>query len=93
LTLQAKSGSIDTDMESLVVSKENPVKQGEKTNERRTLNLWPDAGRALGIGKNATYEAAERGDIAGAIRMGGRWLVLRDPFERMLRGETTGAKA
>jgi len=60
--------------------------------ERRTMNLWPDAGRALGLGKDATYQAAEKGEITGAIRIGSRWLVLRDPFEKMLRGEPVGAK-
>jgi predicted DNA-binding transcriptional regulator AlpA len=61
--------------------------------ERRTINLWPDAGRALGLGKYATYGAAERGDFPGAIRIGGRWLVLREPFERVLKGENRGAVA
>jgi len=56
------------------------------------MNLWPDAGRALGLGKDATYQAAEKGEITGAIRIGSRWLVLRDPFEKMLRGEPVGAK-
>lgn len=55
-------------------------------NERRTINLWPEAARMLGTGKNATYEAAARGEIPGAIRLGGRWLVLREPFERFLNG-------
>jgi hypothetical protein len=62
--------------------------------ERRTMNLWPDAGRALGLGKTATYQAAARGEIAGCIRIGSRWLVLREPFEKMLRGGVvaTGGK-
>jgi hypothetical protein len=28
-----------------------------------TVPLWPTAGRALGLGRSATYEAAKRGDI------------------------------
>ena len=35
-----------------------------------TVPLWPTAGRALGLGRNATYEAAERGDIP-TIKTGG----------------------
>jgi hypothetical protein len=56
--------------------------------ERKTINLWPNAGRALGLSKNATYEAAKRGEITGVIRIGKRFLVLRAPFERMLQGES-----
>jgi hypothetical protein len=29
-----------------------------------TVPLWPQAGRALGLGRNATYEAAQLGKIA-----------------------------
>lgn len=53
--------------------------------ERRTMNLWPDAGRQLGLGKNATYQAAERGQIP-VIRIGKRLLVSRVAFDRMLAG-------
>ena len=55
---------------------------------RQTMNLWPNAGRALVLSKNSTYEAAKRGEITGLIRIGKRFLVLRAPFERMLRGES-----
>ena len=27
------------------------------------MPLWPDAGRALGLSRNATYDAARRGEI------------------------------
>lgn len=27
------------------------------------VSLWPEAGQALGLGRNATYEAARRGEI------------------------------
>jgi len=49
------------------------------------MNLWPDAGRLLGLGKNATYGAADRSEIPGAFRVGKRWLVSREAFERALR--------
>jgi excisionase family DNA binding protein len=61
----------------------------EPTNERRTINLWPAAGAQLGLSKNATYEAAERGDIPGAFRIGKRWLVSREAFEKFLSGGET----
>lgn len=56
----------------------------ESTNERRTINLWPAAGAQLGLSKNATYEAAERGEIPGVFRIGKRWLVRREVFEKFL---------
>ena len=55
--------------------------------ERRTINLWPDAGGQLGLSKNSTYEAAERGEVPGAFRIGKRWLVSRETFERFLSGK------
>ena len=44
-----------------------------------------DAAKALGIGRNQAYEAVRRGEIP-AIRIGKRWLVLREPLKRMLGG-------
>jgi hypothetical protein len=49
------------------------------------MPLWPDAGRQLGLSRNATYQAADRGQIPGVIRIGRRLLVCRDPFERFLQ--------
>lgn len=42
-----------------------------------------ETSRMLGIGINQTYEAAKAGDIP-AIRVGGRWLVLKAPLYKML---------
>jgi hypothetical protein len=56
--------------------------------ERRTMNLWPDAGRRLGVSKNLAYEAAARGEIVGCFRIGNRWLVSIEPFERALQEQT-----
>jgi len=62
------------------------AKSDEKTNEigtdRLTLSV-PEAGRLLGIGKNASYEAAARGDIP-VIRIGGRLLVPRRGLQHLL---------
>lgn len=43
----------------------------------------PDAGVRLGIGRNASYEAARRGDIP-VIRIGHRLRVPLPAFEQML---------
>ncbi len=56
--------------------------------ERRTYDV-EEAGRLLGIGRNAAYEAARRGDIP-SIRIGKRVLVPKAAFDRLLRGEAAG---
>lgn len=57
--------------------------------ERRTLTV-EEAGRMLGIGRGASYAAAQRGEIP-TIRIGRRLLVPVDRLERLLAGETTDA--
>lgn len=57
--------------------------------ERQTFDLWPDVGKRLGLGRNSVYAAAERGDIP-VIRVGGRLLVPKAAFERLLAGQETG---
>jgi excisionase family DNA binding protein len=52
---------------------------------RRTYDVG-EAGRLLGIGRNAAYEAARRGDIP-TIRLGRRLLVPKAALDRMLNGE------
>jgi hypothetical protein len=53
---------------------------------RETLDLWPDAGMRLGFSRDFTYEMAAKGEIAGAQKIGGKWVVFREPFQRMLEG-------
>ena len=48
-----------------------------------TMKLWPDAGQALGLSRNATYEAARRGEIP-TIRFGKLFKVPTAAFHRML---------
>ncbi len=48
------------------------------------------AGRALGIGRNAAYAAARRGDLP-TIRIGGAIRVLAAPLRRMLGIEPEAA--
>jgi len=56
--------------------------QERKDDSRRTYTVEETAD-ILGIGLNQAYEAAARGDIP-ALRVGRRWLVPRQAFERML---------
>jgi hypothetical protein len=50
------------------------------------MPLWPDAGRALGLSRNATYDAARRGEIK-TLRFG---KLLKVPTVWLL--ETCGHK-
>ena len=36
----------------------------------------PEAGRALGLGREASYHAAAAGELPGAVRIGKRWRVV-----------------
>ena len=49
---------------------------------RKTIRV-EEAGRWLGVSRNAAYEAAKRGEIP-TIKIGRRLLVPVVPFERML---------
>ena len=49
---------------------------------RKTFTV-PEAGRVLGIGRSAAYEAARTGQIP-TIRIGKRILVPRAALERLL---------
>ncbi len=51
--------------------------------EKQVLNLWPEKARALGLGKNAVYQAARNGQIP-TLRIGRRILVPRAALERLL---------
>jgi len=58
--------------------------EGEKRTARPTMSV-PEAGREyLGLGRDASYQAARRGEIP-AIRIGHRWIVPRIAMERMLQ--------
>ena len=60
--------------------------------EQPTVSLWPTAGRAVGLRRSATYDAAERGQIP-TIRLGRRIVVPTAALRRMLQldGETVVA--
>jgi excisionase family DNA binding protein len=56
----------------------------EKEVPRLVYDLWPEAGKMLGLTRNATYEAAKRGDIP-VIRIGKLLRVPKAAFDRMLK--------
>ncbi len=55
----------------------------KKEIERRTYNI-EEAGRMLGLGKNASYNAAHRQEIP-TIKVGGRLLVPKAALDRLLQ--------
>jgi predicted DNA-binding transcriptional regulator AlpA len=55
--------------------------------ERQTMNLWPQFGQTIGLGRNSTYAAAARGDFK-TIKIGGRILVPRAEVDRLLSQRT-----
>lgn len=54
-----------------------------KPEERPTIPLWPDTGRALGLSRSATYDSASRGEIP-VIRFGRRVVVPTAALRRLL---------
>jgi Helix-turn-helix domain len=60
------------------------INNGDLESEKLTITV-PQAGRALGIGRNAAYEAARNGQLP-TIRIGKRLLVPIVAFKRLLTG-------
>jgi len=56
----------------------------------RVVMTVPEAGAKLGLGRNASYAAAARGEIP-VIKIGARFKVPKVAFERMLAGAGTGS--
>ena len=52
--------------------------------DQPTLRIWPETGRALGLSRSATYDAAARGDIP-TLHIGRRLLVPTAALRAMLR--------
>src|SRR5690349_7306650 len=59
------------------------LETGVVHNSDRLVYTVTEAGRFLGLGRNAAYAAAQRGDIP-TIRIGRLLLVPKVPFHRML---------
>ena len=55
--------------------------------DQPTLQLWPQVGNILGLGRAATYDAARRGDIP-TIHFGRRIVVPTAALRRMLALDT-----
>ena len=55
--------------------------------EQPMMQLWPQVGKLLGLGRAATYEAARRGDIP-TMRFGRRIAVPTAALRRMLGIDT-----
>jgi excisionase family DNA binding protein len=55
------------------------------TTERLTYDIV-EAGRLLGLGRNASYEAAKTGQLP-TIKIGRRLLVPKVALERLLKGD------
>ena len=56
-------------------------------NERLTYDI-PEAGKKAGLGRNASYDAAKRGEIP-TIKIGGRLLVPKKKWDAVLNGEAS----
>ena len=66
-----------------ISGRKQPARSVRKSVGDRLVYTVPEAGRLLGLGRNAAYEAAKRGDIP-TLRMGRRLLVPKIPFHGML---------
>lgn len=71
----------------------DPARRGQNgppPSERGTLAYSvPQAGRLIGLGRNASYEAAARGELP-TVQIGSRLFVPVAAFERFLAGESLG---
>jgi excisionase family DNA binding protein len=61
------------------------LKRGRALEKPDTYSV-PEAGRRAGLGRNAAYAAARRGEIP-TIQFGRKLRVPRVAFERLLAGE------
>ncbi len=57
----------------------------EDNTERLTYDV-PEAGKKAGLGRNASYDAAKRGEIP-TIKIGGRLFVPKKKWDALLNGE------
>ena len=48
--------------------------------------LVEEAAKYLGIGRQTAYDLAARGELPGALLLGGRWVVSRKALEAWLEG-------
>ena len=67
-----------------------PSDRSEHNKVERFVYTVPEAGRLLGLSRNAAYAAAQRGEIP-TIRIGRLLLVPKVPFHRMVGLAATGS--
>ncbi len=73
---------------SPIASYPGPMEPNEIPNAAQTPTLTvPEAGRFIGLGRAASYEAARRGQLP-TLRFGKRLLVPTAEFRRLLGLET-----
>jgi len=65
------------------VTGREPRDSDKREESDRLVYTVPEAGRLLGLSRNAAYEAAQRGEIP-TLRIGRLLLVPKVPFHRML---------
>ena len=70
-----------------VTGRKHACRSSKKPVSQRLVYTVPEAGRLLGLGRNAAYEAAKRGDIP-TIRMGRLLLVPKGPLHKLLGAES-----
>lgn len=60
--------------------------------ESLTISLWPEAGRALGIGRSTTYELVQRGEFpVRVLRLGTKMRVSKVELMRYVNGPSEAA--
>jgi excisionase family DNA binding protein len=69
-----------------ITGRKQPASTVDKSISDRLVYTVPEAGRLLGLGRNAAYEAAKRGDIP-TIRMGRLLRVPKEPFHKLVGAE------
>ena len=69
-----------------VTDRKHACRNSKKPLSQRLVYTVPEAGRLLGLGRNAAYEAAKRGDIP-TIRMGRLLRVPKGPLHRLVGAE------
>jgi excisionase family DNA binding protein len=74
-----------TERQQVVTTKE-AARVPAATGKPLTISVEETA-RQLGIGRTLAYELARRGELPGAIRLGGRYVVSRRALERVIDGE------
>ena len=54
----------------------------EQKYERVTWNLWPEFGRMIGLGRTATYQGAQRGEIPTIVIGGVKKVPIKKAKEK-----------